>query len=618
MMWIVNLIITSNNLKKMKRPYLTRLFFSMAVVGCLSCFGSRADVHYIAVASDRHGTGAYMETSSPIYKSLQGMPSAVEYVCMAGDMVPQQGSGQGNRVKAASTTNYKTSIILSEIQQVFPSLTNSDVSIIYADHDAGYTDDAGIMRCLDSDGLDNDGSGDSELVFTGKTAAGNAAYYVYGVSFASMINGTDDGPTKFEAWVDGITDTSVPIIVVSHVPLHYAKNSKGEGADNKGAEAWSKALNYAATGSETTGSGATLKRNVIFLHGHYHGIESDMDNGTYPYEYFIPVGSTMKVYNGSSTPSHHIYYTYTTAGYMAMNSTATLIAIGSRDITLTKYKGGTTPASPYASAAYNSSSSLSLGTYVTDSPNTVARIFPNVTLYAKDNGSTGNLTSISASNGKTCDVTLSGHTLYKDNCWNTLCLPFDVDLTDTDSPLYGATVMKLASSSFASGTLDLNFESVTGTLTAGTPYIVKWSGGSSVENPTFHGVTFASTAAGTTTTDYVNFAGCYEPVTLTANDRAKLYLGSSNTLYYPASNIKLSSFHAYFELQQGLQADDGPASDVRAFNIHLDGGESTGIVELMPEPLIQTGWYTIDGRRLPERPATSGLYIRDGRKVMVK
>ena len=30
------------------------------------------------------------------------------------------------------------------------------------------------------------------------------------------------------------------------------------------------------------------------------------------------------------------------------------------------------------------------------------------------------------------------------------------------------------------------------------------------------------------------------------------------------------------------------------------------------------GWYTLDGRRLSEKPTQSGVYINGGRKVVIK
>ena len=75
--------------------------------------------------------------------------------------------------------------------------------------------------------------------------------------------------------------------------------------------------------------------------------------------------------------------------------------------------------------------------------------------------------------GKQVNVTLTGRTLYRDGYWNTLCLPFDVELEG--SPLKVAEARTLSSASFNAGTLTLNFSEPVTTLNAGTPYIIKWN-----------------------------------------------------------------------------------------------------------------------------------------------
>ena len=90
-----------------------------------------------------------------------------------------------------------------------------------------------------------------------------------------------------------------------------------------------------------------------------------------------------------------------------------------------------------------------------------------------------NTDALDGKNGKTCDVTLDGRTIYCDGDWNTLCLPFNVsDFTGT--PLEGFTVKELDIETLYDGhttgldgtTLYLNFKNAT-SITAGVPYIVK-------------------------------------------------------------------------------------------------------------------------------------------------
>ena len=82
---------------------------------------------------------------------------------------------------------------------------------------------------------------------------------------------------------------------------------------------------------------------------------------------------------------------------------------------------------------------------------------------------------IESNDGKVVDVMLYDRTLYKDGDWNTICLPFDVDIDN--SPLAGATARTLTSASITENfALSLSFGSPVSTLEAGVPYLIKWNG----------------------------------------------------------------------------------------------------------------------------------------------
>jgi len=68
---------------------------------------------------------------------------------------------------------------------------------------------------------------------------------------------------------------------------------------------------------------------------------------------------------------------------------------------------------------------------------------------------TKNTARITARDEQSAIVTLNGLTLYKDGDWNSMCLPFDVDLTDTDSPLYGAVAYGLTTAYVSDNVLHL-------------------------------------------------------------------------------------------------------------------------------------------------------------------
>lgn len=233
--------------------------------------------------------------------------------------------------------------------------------------------------------------------------------------------------------------------------------------------------------------------------------------------------------------------------------------------------------------------------------------------------------------GKTLVVALSGRTLFKDGSWNTLCLPFDVDLTATDCPLYGATARTVTEASISGTTLNLTFGNAVNTLEAGTPYIIRWDGDgtSNIENPVFEGVTISAdkhdydnNVAGD---ERVRFVGTYKSTAFDAENKSILLMGEENTLYYPAEGAGIGSFRAYFKIGD----DDNALLARRLTSFSIDFGEdeeeATGIVEVETNTSLSTlqsslkdAWHTLDGRRLQGKPTQGGIYIKNGKKITVK
>ena len=216
---------------------------------------------------------------------------------------------------------------------------------------------------------------------------------------------------------------------------------------------------------------------------------------------------------------------------------------------------------------------------------------------------------IQTSDGVLCNVTIKGRTLYK-GIWNTLCLPFNLDNFE-GTLLADATVKTLDSSSYANGTLTLNFTTAT-TIEAGKPYLVKWASGDNIENPVFENVTIRDTLA-VTKTDYVDFLANYRIKYLTAYDRTVLYLGGDSNLYYPTVEVPVNAFRGYFQLN-GLTAGDLP-SNAKNFVLNF-GDETTEIVNYQLSTVNSNdSWYSIDGRKLQGEPTQKGIYIHKGKKV---
>ena len=50
---------------------------------------------------------------------------------------------------------------------------------------------------------------------------------------------------------------------------------------------------------------------------------------------------------------------------------------------------------------------------------------------------------------------------------------------------------------------------------------------------------------------------------------------------------------------------------------NFDDG-STGIRQITTENKLNSSWYSLDGRQLPDKPSAKGIYIKDGQKMIIK
>ena len=217
----------------------------------------------------------------------------------------------------------------------------------------------------------------------------------------------------------------------------------------------------------------------------------------------------------------------------------------------------------------------------------------------------------------THDAELLGRTLYKDGGWNTLCLPFDVTLSN--SPLAGAEARTLTGSSIEGSALTLDFSDPVDVLLAGVPYIIRWNEAEEdIFEPVFSGVTF-STQLNPVEEGVVTFMGTYSPVSiLSGGDNTKLFLGSGTQLYYPNGAMTIGSQRAYFQLAEGITAGEADEQSMPIKAFVLNFGEENGISVVNANSSEGAGWYDLRGNRHEAMPTAPGIYIHNGRKFVVE
>ena len=236
---------------------------------------------------------------------------------------------------------------------------------------------------------------------------------------------------------------------------------------------------------------------------------------------------------------------------------------------------------------------------------------------------TGNNSSVIENNQGDVDIVLSGRKLWKDNSWNTLCLPFSIS-SFAETPLEGAMVKTLTSATFdeTSGTLTLDFSTndLT-TIEAGKPYIVKWGATSPnyVENPVFYNVTISSTSPTDIEGEAANFHGLYDAYNTNGADKTMLYLAADNMLYWPDAEMTIGAFRAFFQLKgitAGTPADAANGGRIIVLNFG-DDSQISGIINVEHNTQPRDGWYDLSGRKLNSKPTRVGVYISNGKRVVV-
>ncbi len=212
----------------------------------------------------------------------------------------------------------------------------------------------------------------------------------------------------------------------------------------------------------------------------------------------------------------------------------------------------------------------------------------------------------------------------KANEWSTLVLPFDM----TEAQLKEALGSDVKLAEFEDYEAEYTGDDVTGLtvnfvatdLTEGFygnyPYLVKTSKDitefivTSTIDPDEEGavVEYDNGKSGKQRKVLGSLIGTYHAGDAIPNNG--LFL-SGNKFWYSAGATKIKAFRAYFMLNEVLS---GVAEAKVRFMVDEDAAAIEGVT-----PDMENGvWYTLDGRQLNGKPTEKGVYIVDGKKVLIK
>lgn len=212
----------------------------------------------------------------------------------------------------------------------------------------------------------------------------------------------------------------------------------------------------------------------------------------------------------------------------------------------------------------------------------------------------------------------------KANEWSTLVLPFDM----TEAQLKEALGSDVKLAEFEDYEADYTGDDVTGLTVnfvatnlsdgfyANYPYLVKTSKDiteffvtATIDPDEEDAVAeFTNGKTGPKKEVYGSLIGTYHAGDAIPNNG--LFL-SGNKFWYSAGATKIKAFRAYFMLNEVLS---GVAEAKVRFMVDEDAAAIEGIT-----PDMENGvWYTLDGRQLNGKPTEKGVYIVDGKKVLIK
>lgn len=206
----------------------------------------------------------------------------------------------------------------------------------------------------------------------------------------------------------------------------------------------------------------------------------------------------------------------------------------------------------------------------------------------------------------------------KKGVWNTICLPFSMDETQLKAA-FGDDV-ELGEfldyeSDGSSITVDFGTVDVSDGISENYPYLIKTS--ANVTEFNVDGVNIApdeegaeavyETGKGKNKTTLGRFIGTLKAGTTIPADN--LYL-SDNKFYYSTGTTTIKGFRGYFWLQ-----DFDSSAGVPALNFEVDGQVTK--VDGIQVVTNDGTYYDLNGMKT-DRPTKKGVYIRNGKKVVIK
>ena len=213
---------------------------------------------------------------------------------------------------------------------------------------------------------------------------------------------------------------------------------------------------------------------------------------------------------------------------------------------------------------------------------------------------------------------------------STVCLPFAYTKKEGDGSFYAFTNIEKEGNEYVATMT----EPVSTTLTANTPYLYMPNATDDVDFSGAYTIP-ADLTAGSTTSNGWTFKGTFETIEWTTAPTGTygFSAGDANDGIKQGQFVKVGDYvrikplrcyleNASFAGARGMtRAAAEPLPETIKVRLISANGEVTGIGTISTktgEGTIDSGaWYSLDGRRIEGKPSTKGVYVNNGKKVII-
>ena len=197
--------------------------------------------------------------------------------------------------------------------------------------------------------------------------------------------------------------------------------------------------------------------------------------------------------------------------------------------------------------------------------------------------------------------------------WNTFCVPFSIDANQVTSQ-FGEGTQIAEYSVYVDN--EIEFATVqSNAIVAGKAYLVKPTKEAATEGYTFSNVNITALEPTKETVDngVIDFRGIYNPTDITVGLPTKTFAAGivGNVVKKAVSGSNMKGFRAFFIIPEGAGAQS-------SYMLKIDG-TATSINSINgADVVVNAPVYNLQGQRVDGNNLTPGIYVKSGKKFVVK